>query len=182
MGRSLAFLLAASILLACTSTSFDYKDVKPPPKKYNSVLVGDIEAADPKTKNLAPYFRAALIEQLRKEKGLSTVIDDPKAAANENTFVVVGKLTEMDLGSAAARIIIGFGAGSQDLKGEFEMRSHEGATLAKYSGSESYAGGAGIGGFGSIALEELAQKFGTSTGAAMARWARGEPLDQSREQ
>lgn len=182
MRRTLAFLFVASILLACTSTSFDYQDVKPPPKKYTAVIVGEIEAADAKVENLVAYFRAALIEQLRKEEGLGTVIDDAKATLDANAFVVVGKLTEMDLGSAAARIIIGFGAGSQELKGQFEMRSHDGATLAKYSSSESYAGGAGIGGFGSIALEELAQKFGTSTGAAMARWARGEPLDQSSEQ
>ena len=182
MRQTFSLLLVSLIAVACTSTSFVKEDIKPPPKKYSAVVVGEIEAADPKVTNLVPFFREALIKRLREEKGIVSVIDDAKGSPDTDAFIIVGKLTEMDLGSAAARIIIGFGAGQQKLKGRFEMRAHDGTMLVKYSSSENYAGGAGIGGFGSLALEELAQKFGDSTGAAVARWARGESLDQSDEQ
>lgn len=179
MLKRVAVLLAVALLgAACTTQSIQPVSVAPPPEKYSGVVVGKIEAAKPELEKYVPFFRSALVQQLRKEEGFAMVVEDSQTVPT-GAFLLTGALTDVDLGNAAARFIIGFGAGGQTLSGAFEMRSASGAVLSKFTSEESYAGGAGIGGASLISLEEFTQKFGVSTGEAVGRWARGEPLQRS---
>jgi hypothetical protein len=176
--RVLVVLVTGLLAAACTTQSIQTTNVTPPPEKYSGIVVGKINATKPELEKYVPFFRTALLQQLRKEEGIATVLDD-SAAVPPGAFMLTGALTDVDLGNAAARFIIGFGAGGQTLSGEFEMRSGAGAVLSKFASQESYAGGAGIGGVSMLSLEEFTQKFGVSTGEAVGRWARGEPLQRS---
>lgn len=176
MFKNLVALFALGLLAAaCTTQSIDVANVTPAPERYTGVVVGKIDSGKPELDKLVPYFRTALVQQLQKEKGLTTVIGTEQPVP-PGAFLVNGTLTDVDLGNAAARFIIGFGAGGQTLRGSFEMRAATGAVLSRFTSEEGYAGGAGIGGASLISLEEFAQKFGTSTGEALGRWARGEAI------
>ncbi len=169
-------LAAALLLAACTSAQIQTTDVKAPTEKFTSVVVGEIGSAKPEHTSYALFFRTALIQQLQAEQPPLTVVTEAAATPPPGAFKLSGQITEVDFGNTAARIIIGFGAGSQQIKGNFAFAGANGEPLASFSSSESYAGGAGIGGASLLSIEELAGRFGKSTGQAAARWARGEPL------
>ncbi len=175
-------LLAITLLLGVATSGCTTQTVEPVTvpaiegERYTAIAIGTIDAAKPEMAHLVPFFRAALIEQLRKEVGVETVLDPAPAQTAAGQALLSGQLTELDLGSAAARFIIGFGAGAQRLKGRFTLTSPMGRPLAEFASHETYSGGAGIGGLSVIGLEEFAQIYGTSTGVAVGRWLRGEKL------
>jgi len=173
----LKILAAAALLLlaACTSNQIQTTESKAPARKYATVVVGDVTSTKPELQAYALWFRNALVQQLQLEQPFVTVID-PASPTPADGFRVTGELTEIDFGNTAARVIIGFGAGSQQVKGNFTLSEASGEALTRFSSSESYAGGAGIGGANLLSLEELCARFGKSTGQALARFARGEPL------
>jgi hypothetical protein len=69
----------------------------------------------------------------------------------------------VDEGSAAARFIIGFGAGRAKARGIFEIHDSNGVALARFEAREAYSGGAGIGGASFVSMEQLLSKLGEST-------------------
>lgn len=150
-------------------------EVKAPAQKYTTVVVGEVNSTRPELQAYALWFRNALVQQLQLEQPFVTIAE-PGAPVPANGFRVTGELTEIDYGNTAARVIIGFGAGSQQVKGNFALTGGNGEALTRFSSSESYAGGAGIGGASLLSLEELCGRFGKTTGQAVARFARGEAL------
>ena len=93
--------------------------------------------------------------------------------------IVSGTITEIDRGSAAARFIIGFGAGRAIARGTFEIHVASGLTLAKFESRKSYSGGAGIGGADMVSMKELVQQLGAETANVVTRWTKGQRLDAS---
>ena len=173
MTIALALLLAAG----CTnSTLVSDSRPQPPASKYGSIVVGDVAASAPEAASLAPYFRTGFLAQIRKEAGVTEVIDNPSATPANGGLKFTGDLTGVDLGNAAARIIIGFGAGAQQLSGRFQMRSATNDLVGQFEARESYAGGIGIGGASVLSIQEIGQKFGEATARNVGRWMRGESL------
>lgn len=181
--KKLLFLPFLGLLLltsACTSNQIDLRqaDVAPASRSYDQVVVGEIESGTAAAAGLAPFVRQGLLNGLRDRSGIARVVDGTAEPLPEEAVLVSGTVTEVDLGNAAARIIIGFGAGAQSISGRFDLTEADGTRLGSFSSSQSYQGGAGIGGISHLSMEELAERFGGSIAAAIARWIRGEPLQQ----
>jgi len=179
--RKLLLLPVLGLLLltsACTSNQIDLREanIAPAQRLYSEVVVGDIESGVAPAAGLAPFFRQGLLNGLRDQSAITRVVDGTAEPLPAEAVLVTGALTEVDLGNAAARIIIGFGAGAQSISGKFDLADVDGTSLGSFSSSQNYQGGAGIGGISHISMEELAERFGNSVAAAIARWMRGEPL------
>ncbi len=162
---------------ACTFKSVEPGFVQAPPQKYSIVAVGDIVVEDKLWEPLGRHFRRGFTQRLAEGKAFDSVQDPAPPTTTESTVLVVGSITEVDKGSAAARWIIGFGAGRARVGGTFGFRYSGGRTLVKFSGTESYAGGAGIGGAGFLDIEDLIQRFGETVADRLIAWSRGEKIE-----
>ncbi len=175
-----AFSVASVLVLAgCTTTTIEPQVLQKPAGAYDAVIVGDLKIEGELWQHLLPHFRHEMVQKLRQSKAFGKVVvvkKTPAPAAQKSSIVVSGRITEIDKGSAAARILIGFGAGRAKVRGKFTIRDNAGNTLAKFGAAESYSGGAGIGGWTMIQMEELLQRLGASTAETVVRWSKGEDL------
>jgi hypothetical protein len=76
----MAALCVALALAACTTQNIDLQHVAEPAADGTKVAVGkvavsEIGAAKPELERLVPYFRNALVQQLRTESGIAEVQD-----------------------------------------------------------------------------------------------------------
>jgi hypothetical protein len=83
-------------------------------------------------------------------------------------MVVSGQILRASEGSTALRFLIGFGAGSTQLRVNFEIRDAAGNLLAQLAGSKSYADNLEIMGTDDADMNELMSTFGAQT--TEARW------------
>ncbi len=164
-------------LLGCTFKSIEPGFVQAPPRKYTIVALGDVVVEDKLWEHLGGHFRAAVAKRLAEEKLFESIQDPAPATLSDSAVLVVGKITEVDKGSTALRWIIGFGAGKARVGGAFEFRDAGGRTLVKFSGTESYSGGAGIGGAGFLDMEDLMRRFGETMAERIIAWSKGEKID-----
>ncbi len=164
-------------LLGCTFKSIVPEFVQAPPRKYTIVAVGDIVVEDKLWEHLGGHFRLALAKRLAEEKLFESIQDPAPATLSESAVLVVGKITEVEKGSTALRWIIGFGAGKARVGGSFEFRDAAWRSLVKFSGTESYSGGAGIGGAGFLDMEDLMRRFGETMAERIIAWSKGEKID-----
>ena len=178
--RLYAFSVVGVLVLAgCTTTTIKPQVMQKPAGPYDAVVVGNLKIEGELWQHLLPHFRHAMVQKLRESKAFGKVLvakKTPAVAAQKSSSVVSGRITEIDKGSAAARILIGFGAGRAKARGEFAIRDPAGNTLAQFGAVESYSGGAGIGGWTMIQMEELLQRLGASTAETVVRWSKGEDL------
>ncbi|HKF74234.1 MAG TPA: DUF4410 domain-containing protein [Stellaceae bacterium] len=176
--RALALGCLATLVAACTTTTITPQYANPPERKYDMAAVGEVTATDKLWDGLIPYFRRGFRDQLSKDNSVASVSEDPPAApVGASMLVVVGTITEIDRGNAAARFIIGLGAGRAIARGMFEIRDGDGTVLAKFESRKAYSGGAGIGGADMVSMEELVQQLGAETANVVARWMKGQRLD-----
>jgi hypothetical protein len=90
--------------------------------------------------------------------------------------LVTGQVTEVQKGNKALRLLVGFGAGAASASGVFELSDDDDTTLARFTSSKGYAGGAGIGGFDLVDIDDLMQQLGKETADTIIRWTKGESL------
>jgi hypothetical protein len=167
----LVLIAGPSVLAGCTGTtvlpSVPHQDVV---KKYNTVAVGEITGSDELWHNYTIEIHRALAAQLASSKSFAQVLDPVPMPLATDALVINGHITEVDKGSAAARWIVGFGAGRAHMTAEFELKDANGNRLGTYSVRKTYAGGAGIGGPGFLDMDDLAQKLGQAAGDSLANW------------
>jgi hypothetical protein len=84
--------------------------------------------------------------------------------------VINGNVTEAEKGSAAARFLIGFGAGKAHVTAEFQILDSNGKQLAKFSVRKAYSGGIGIGGASFLDMDDLAKRLGEDTATTVVNW------------
>ena len=169
-----ALLLVSAFMLAgCTGTtvkpSLTRLDVA---KTYSTVVVGDIVAPDELWHNYAIEIHRALADQLVISKAFSQVLDPAPVPIPSNAVLVSGRIAEVDKGNAAARWIVGFGAGRAHITAEFQLVDGAGTQIGTYSVRKTYAGGAGIGGASFLDLDDLATKLGEASADSLADWAK----------
>jgi hypothetical protein len=178
--KALCRLSAATLLFAavvalsgCTGTT-----VKPSltqqgaHKTYSTVAVGQISGSDELWHNYTIEIQRELATELTASKAFSQVLDTVPTTPPADTLMVSGRITEVEKGSAAARWIVGFGAGRAHMTTEFELKDASGNQLGTYSVRKTYAGGAGIGGAGFLDMDDLAKKLGTAAADSLAEWAK----------
>ncbi len=173
---------------ACTATTVTPEFVQPSETKVERVAIGEIEAEDELWQLYISHFRVGLASKLRGSHAFLEVLDDVevtedgKAELPSDAVLITGTLTEMDKGNAAARWIIGFGAGRAKARGRFQISDTQGEALARFQTWKAYSGGAGIGGASFVSMEDLAQELGEETAASVIRWSRGKPLEPPKEE
>lgn len=173
MGAATLLLASAVTLSCCTFSSVQpsmtHQDVV---KTYSTVAVGEITASDELWHNYTVQIHRELVAELTASKAFSQVLDSVPTQLPASTLVISGHITEVEKGSAAARWIVGFGAGRAHMTAEFELKDESGNRLGTYSVRKTYAGGAGIGGAGFLDMDDLAGKLGKQAADSLANWAK----------
>lgn len=179
--RSVVAIAACVLAWACTTTTITPEIVQKPTFKVDRVAVGEISIASQHQRwaYLIPHFRQGLVTELRKPENFAEVIDPTDKAEGNSTVLLVGQIMEVDEGSAAARILIGFGAGRARARGVFEIRDSKNVMLARFESGKAYSGGAGIGGFDMVSFPTLVSELGQETAKSIIRWSKGEQLQPS---
>jgi uncharacterized protein DUF4410 len=172
------FLFAAGMFLAaCTTTTITPQVVNAPSRDYDKVVIGDITAADQLWETRLPYLRRGLAAQLREDAEFTEVLDPAPDAVPEDAIIISGEVSEVEKGSKALRFIIGLGAGRAKAAGMFSIHDARGTLLARFESRKAYSGGAGIGGFDMLDMDEIMEELGKETALSIIRWAKGEPLE-----
>ena len=142
------------------------------------MALGQLTATNDTWQASLPYFRLGFTQRLRELKGFDTIVDTTTTPPPSGAIVVSGQVLEMSEGSRAARLLIGFGAGSARLRASFEFHDAAGKVLAQFEGNKSYAGDLGIGGVDAADMNTLMSQFGAQTAQAVLRWSRGPSLEE----
>lgn len=173
ISAAIALLTGSVALSGCTGTTVlpnvAHQDAV---RKYSTVAIGDMTASDELWHSYAIEVHRALASELAESKSFSQVQDPASAPLSVDVLVISGRITDVDKGSAAARWIVGFGAGRAHMTAEFELKDGGGNHVGNYSVRKTYAGGAGIGGAGFLDMDDLAEKLGKAAGESLANWAK----------
>lgn len=166
-------LMGALALTGCTGTTvkptMTHQDAA---KTYSTVALGDVTVSDELWHTYAVEARRELADQLHAAQAFSQVLDPAPASLPAGAVLVSGRITEVEKGSAAARWIVGFGAGRAHITGEFQLKDAAGTQIGTYSVRKTYAGGAGIGGAGFLDMDDLAKKLGQAAAESLATWGK----------
>jgi hypothetical protein len=168
---SICGLLAAA-LAGCTGTTvLPSVNQQAIPKTYTIAVISEITSNDELWRNFTIEARREFISELASSQAFAQVLNSV-SAPGPNVLIVKGQIIEVEKGSAAARWIVGFGAGRAHITADFQLTDSNGASLATYSVRKTYAGGAGIGGAGFLDMDDLAQKLGKEAADSLADWAK----------
>jgi hypothetical protein len=172
-------VFAAVIAAACTFASVKPQTIAVRPKQPPAVLIlGEIGVADKLWETYRLHFLRGAETWARRNAGFREILVERPAQVPTDAVVLVGTITEMEKGSAALRFFVGMGAGQARARGVFELQGPQGQSYVRFTSHESYLGGAGIGGAGLLDMEDIFQKFGETVAKTVAKWSRGEPLEQ----
>jgi len=182
MGQTFRMPFLLAVLLTGGAIGCTFKGVAPeilqaPSQKYQIVVIGDITVEDKLWDNLVPHFRTGLAKELARQKAFDAVLDTAPVPMPDSAVVFSGKITEVHKGSQALRFFIGMGAGQARVSGVFEISDTGGQPLARLTATESYLGGAGIGGADLLLPEDLMRRFGEYMADKTVKWSRGEKLE-----
>ena len=177
----LAGLVALLIVTGCTTTTITPELVTKPPQTYSTVAIGEITMKGELWHNLIPHFKQGMLTKLKESNVFAKTVALDAGSIPQDAIIVSGEINEVNEGSAAARFIIGFGAGRARAQGNFQIHDTNGEALARFGAREAYSGGAGIGGATFVSMEQLLSKLGESTAGSVIRWSKGEPLKPPQE-
>lgn len=171
LSLSIYWLLVAA-LVGCTGTTVRPGDTQQVvPKSYTVAVISEITSKDELWHNFTIEMRREFISELTTSQAFTQVLDSATSPGS-NVLIFNGQIIEVDKGSAAARWIVGFGAGRAHITADFQLRDSNGTSLGTYSVRKTYAGGAGIGGAGFLDMDDLAQKLGKEAADSLAEWAK----------
>mgnify|MGYP003349656949 CR=1 FL=1 len=101
----------------------------------------------------------------------------PVAPIPPDAIALSGNVTEVEKGSAAMRFWVGMGAGQSRIVGDFSLADNTGATLTTFKARRSYLGGAGIGGFDTLGMDQLFYRLGSTVGETTGKWLDGKKIE-----
>lgn len=153
--------------------------VAPPKERPPSLAVGELRVADERLSEPERQIFAKAVENgIRRwcleHPGLPALAAGAPIPAE--AVVLTGTVTQVDKGSTAARLWIGMGAGKAKVQGDFVVRRPDGTELSRFQLHKSYLGGAGIGGWDMLSMDELATRLGGLAAETTDKWLRGEKL------
>ncbi len=179
-----SLLLAGGLGLlttGCVSTFSEVKplSVAPPPTiKPKALALGQFKVCDTRLNDLEKQAMAQALQNgvekwCAEHNSLELLKNVELTNLPPSAVLLEGTITEVEKGSAAARILIGMGAGQQRALGEFTVRGAEGARLAAFTARQSYLGGQAIGGLDELKLEDLVGRLGELAAATTDKWIKG---------
>jgi len=164
----------------CSSTTVTPEAVLPPPETARTITVGDIEAGPERWKRLARFFRNGLVRGLRESEAFDAVLDRAPESPLPGSITVSGRITDVDEGSEPARFLIGFGTGSAEVAGRFEIAAVGSETLAVFEQRQASTEGTGQGAhWNPVYVEDMMEQLGEETAMTIIRWRDGESLEPS---
>ncbi len=117
---------------------------------------------------------ARFVEQLKSAGGFSDVAAlEPGAPTPADALIVEGKFTELDPGSQAKRIFVGYGAGKSGVSVEGSVKSADGTLLATFKQRRIGVMG---GGSNLQKLEADTKAIGEDLAKLLSAWAKGKSL------
>ncbi|MCX8099926.1 MAG: hypothetical protein N3D77_01655 [Geminicoccaceae bacterium] len=140
-----------------------------PGDRFRRVQLGAIE---PRARHLAPIvpiFRAALVEALRRTRGVVDAGDEAATARSADTILVRGELAD----DASPLVAVATTARVRTLAGRFELLAPDDTVVQRFAGLQRYAGGPGVPAFSAQGWFDLAVEFGGTVAAAIGRWLEG---------
>jgi len=165
-------LLTLLLLIGCTTTTVQPQLLQQPAAAYRVIAVGAVSASDEDLGHTAAVLaRRSLLAELIKSQQFVEVLNLVPNPPQPGTLLTSGKVTEIDKGSTALRFLIGFGAGRARLAGDFKLSDTGGSTLAQFSVSKEYSGGAGMRGADLVDMDALATQLGEAAANAIVNWA-----------
>jgi Domain of unknown function (DUF4410) len=175
--RIIAAVALLCALSTCTTTTVTPEFVQKPQRPVTAVALGEITVDEPIWQGYVAHVKFGLTRKLRSEGAFPAIQNAAPETLAPGAILVTGRLLDMDKGSRAARALIGFGAGRARARGEFELTDASGVRLAKFQTWKAYSGGAGIGGFDLVDMEEIAADLGEEIAASLIRWSKGGKLE-----
>jgi len=186
--RSSTALLALTLLpilaTGCAGTFHEVRMLSPgqPPAERPTVLVlGAIEVTDTNiTATDKEVYRLKFQDGVESWFAKTNTFRSVVLAgtnATPNSITLSGKITEVNKGSEAARLLVGMGAGQERIRGEFEIKDSAGRSLIRFAERKSYLGGLEIGGADFLSLNELAFRYGEEVAENIAQWLHGQKLE-----
>lgn len=180
--------LLLSLLTGMTGCVGTFREIKPlsftaPPDPHpTSIVLAQVEVRDgrlsaPERAILENAFKLGVEKWCADEPGLTLIQSDEPATSATHSVRLVGVITEVEKGSSAERFWIGMGAGQARIQGDFEIQSADGKTFVSFHARKSYLGGAGIGGWDMMRMDELAGELGKLVAETTAKWCRGDPIE-----
>jgi hypothetical protein len=182
---SCRFALALLPILAagCAGTFHEVRTLSPgrPPVEQPTVLVlGEIRVTDARLS--APekeIYKFKFEEGMQAWFSKTNIFESVISSTNlpPHSIVLSGTIIEVEEGSAAARFLVGMGAGQARVQGEFEIKDVTGQSLTRFSARRSYLGGVGIGGAGMLDMNELTLRLGETVAETVSKWLHGQKLE-----
>jgi len=174
----------SAMLTGCTGRFHEIKPQSvglPPREKPRVLLVGQVNATDPRLSEpeqamMVHAFQLGVEKWCAEHKGLEVRKDVAATNAPASAIVLTGAITEVEKGSAAARFLVGMGAGQQRVVGDFAVNGSDGTKLWAFSARKSYLGGTGVGGMDLLKVEDLVDQLGQLVAETTDKWLRGEKI------
>jgi len=164
----------------CASTTVTPEEVLSPPETARTIAVGEIEAGPERWKRLARFYRKGLVRGLRESEAFDTVLDPAPRNPLPGSITVSGRITDVDEGSEPARFLIGYGLGSAEVAGRFEIAAAGRERLAVFEQRQVSTEGTGQGAhWNPVYVEDIMEQLGEETALTIIRWRDGEGLEPS---
>ena len=178
-----AGVLAGVVAIAaagCSSTTVTPEEVLLPPETARTIAVGEIEAGPERWKRLVRFYRKGLVRGLRESEAFDTILDPAPRDPLPGSITVSGKITDVDEGSEPARFLVGYGLGSAEVAGRFEIAAVGSERLAVFEQREVSTEGTGQGAhWNPVYVEDMMEQLGEETALTIIRWRDGEGLEPS---
>lgn len=118
----------------------------------------------------APHLVAVdIVEALRSSGFKNVALEEEAVASSGNYLILTGRFTQLNPGSQAARVWIGFGAGESKVCVEGQIDDETGKTVGEFSHCRK-----GLGwGDSDTQIESSAARVGDSIALFLAEWADG---------
>jgi hypothetical protein len=175
--NGLAVVVAVFAAAGCSSATVTPEDVRPPTATVRTIAVGEIEAGPERWKRLVRFFRNGLVRRLLESEAFDTVLYSAPKSPLPGSITVSGRITDVDEGSEAARLLVGMGFGSAEVAGRFEIAAAGSERLAVFEQRQVSTGGNGRDAhWNPVYVEDLIEQLGEETASTIIRWRDGQDL------
>jgi hypothetical protein len=175
--NGLAVVVAVFAAAGCSSATVTPEDVRPPTATVRTIAVGEIEAGPERWKRLVRFFRNGLVRRLLESEAFDTVLYSAPKSPLPGSITVSGRITDVDEGSEAARLLVGMGFGSAEVAGRFEIAAAGSERLAVFEQRQVSTGGTGRDAhWNPVYVEDLIEQLGEETASTIIRWRDGQDL------
>ncbi len=186
--RIASIAVAAGLGLLASGCVSTFKEVKPlaggppPAKRPSALALGELKITErrlsqPEQQVMAHAFELGVEKWCAEHKALQVLKQTAATNLPPSAIVLEGTITEIEKGSAVARVVVGMGAGQQRVVGEFRVRSPDGTNLTAFMARKAYLGGSAIGGWNMLKLQDLVDQLGQLVAETTDKWLRGGKIE-----